>query len=172
MHLQHHDDGDCGKAIMCRDYYGDPWGARIFSQECFTGLQPPFRVVKVGYVIAENRSIPASPAIAFRNFVGGAPEADPFIFFDLTAAEVTVGAHVHDVDVMIDAPGFCVGLAGGGDGTSLGVAVDGNGYPPPMQSWLKYQGYCLDIAPTFTDLSTVTSNAKGNWCIDADIVPL
>lgn len=170
MHLQHH-GGNCVDPLWCvyNQDVNNPAPARVFTQECFTGLNPPFRIVRVNYVIDQTLNDPTNPAIAFRDYVNQAPATDPFTHVDLSSDQVTPGAHQVDVDIVIDAPSFCVGLAGGSGSTSLGVAHDGT--PPPVgQSWFKISGSC-DL-PVFLDIAIAKPSKSGQWCIDVDIVPL
>lgn len=177
MRLQHYMDGAaCDQPLWCYNtqqgiYAGLP--GRVYSQECFTGLTPPFRVTRVGYHVGANVGGPAMPSLALRPLYGGKPDLTPLHSTPLV--DVSVGYHEVTVDWQVDATSFCVGLAGGtyNTGTALGVAADPGVPPPQGQSFLRIetavQGCNL---PDYVDIKQLNTIPLGAWCIDVDIIPL
>ena len=177
MRLQHYMDGAaCNQPLWCYNtqqgiYAGLP--GRVYSQECFTGLTPPFRVTRVGYHVGANVGGPAMPSLALRPLNGGKPELMPLYATPLV--DVNVGYHEVTVDWQVDATSFCIGLAGGtyNTNTALGVAADPGMPPPPGQSFLRIETQIQGCnLPDYADIKPLNTIPQGAWCIDVDITPL
>lgn len=177
MRLQHYADGQCELPLWCYAFPNiwDGLAARFYTQECFTGLTPPFRITRIGYSIAATRGTPSDPAVALRSFNGVTPSADPILPpVLLTPGDVTPGYHEVALDYMVDASSFCIGVVAGdfGTNTGLGMAVD-KVAPPPGQSFYRVngQGGC-NSGTSFLDIAATKPNPTGQWCIDVDLQPL
>ena len=177
MRLQHYADGKCNLPLWC---YYEPdimngQAARMFPQECFTGLPPTYRISRIGYQVAATRKSPSNPVVEVRGFDGNAPSADPILPpFSLTDADVSPGYHEVDLDYLLQVESFCIGLAAGdlAMDTGFGLAVDD--IPPPgHQSFYRVNGSGgCNTGAAFYDIAAVAVYPKAQWCIDVDIIPL
>lgn len=175
--LQHYADGKCATPLWCfmngQISQGTP--VRIFAQECFTGVTPPFRVSRIGYWIAATEGTPSDPVIELRGFDGTSPSASPLVPpAGLGGGDVSPGYHEVALDWVVMTDAFCIGLAGGdlAQGTALGVAVD-DVVPPLHQSFYRVDGVApCDSAGQFRDTAVAKPTPTAQWCVDVDIAPL
>ncbi|MBA3545312.1 MAG: hypothetical protein H0T76_02400 [Nannocystis sp.] len=173
-HLQLYVAQNCTTPLWCfanQDVFAGT-AARTGSQACFTPkMPPPYGLTRVGYVIAAKFSEPAASLQIFERT--GAGPGKLLTELPLDAGGETVGPHaiLFGEPLVIEVPGFCVGLVGGNKdapGAGLGVAVDTT-VLPPQQSYVRVDGAGGCDIPDWNDIATLKPNPSGAWCIDADV---
>lgn len=174
-HLQLYVAQNCTQPLWCYNLNKDVFAglaARTGSQACFTpAMQPPYRLTRVGYVIAAEFGEPAASLQIYERTDTGPGKL--LSDLPLAAGGEEPGAHaiLFEEPLVIDVAGFCLGLTGGDKGdpaAGLGVAVDTT-VLPPQQSYLRIDGKDGCDLPEWNDIATLEPTPSGAWCIDADV---
>jgi hypothetical protein len=173
--LRHYpDEAQCDFPFWCV-FNGDiskPSTAENRNVECFDApLDPPFTVERVGFVVYGSKNSPAAK-LEFHSYDDGAkkPVAAPFHVVDIGKIDGN-GYRDFPLDspVFVDAHRFCISVHSGQQfGPQLGLALD-DVLAPAGQTFVAINGPQGCQLPALTDITTLQSSKKTQWCIDATI---
>lgn len=173
--LKHYPDlAQCDFPFWCV-YNGDinnPSSAENWDAECFAApVAPPFTVTRVGFAVFGSTGGP-SATLEFHEYDNNTshPVVPPFQSVNIGVVDST-GYKSFPIDppVVVNVQRFCISVhSGTPNGPQLGLATD-DVLAPAGQTFFGMLGPQNCNFSTFTDLSTVNSSSKTQWCIDATI---
>ncbi|MBK7825329.1 hypothetical protein [Nannocystis sp.] len=173
--LKHYPDlAQCDFPFWCvfGDDINNPSSAENWDAECFASpIAPPFTVSRVGFAVFGTKGGP-SATLDFHEYDNNTshPVMAPFQSVNIGVIDST-GYKSFPIDppVVVNVQRFCISVHSGQQfGPELGIAVD-DVLAPAGQTFVGIKGPPGCNINTFTDLTTVNSSTKTQWCIDATI---
>lgn len=173
--LKHYPDlAQCDFPFWCvfNGEINNPSSAENWDAECFAApIDPPFTVSRVGFAVFGSKGGP-SATLDFHEYDNNAshPVMAPFQSVNIGVVD-SPGYKSFPIDppVVVNVQRFCISVHSGQQyGPQLGLATD-DVLAPAGQTFVGIKGPPGCEIGTFTDLSTVNSSTKTQWCIDATI---